>query len=153
MSGVHRTCPVSHRSNGHCASTVDCKREQWWIVPRRSQSAEVRGHQTCPVWHQTVQCSYRTMAPTVKSLQTPTGMLTWHTLDTEQCMSGAPPDCAHHQQSQPTARKWLQAINTPNHLHSKHTSILNFPFNTRAKPTTQRHIKSIQSTPSFQNRL
>jgi hypothetical protein len=49
--------------------------------------------------------------------------------------------CAHRQQRQPTARKCLGAINTPNHLIQSHPSILNFPFNTRAKPTTQRHIQ------------
>jgi hypothetical protein len=56
--------------------------------------------------------------------------------------------CAHRQQKLPTARKWLEAINTPNHLIHWHPSILKFLFNTRAKPTTQRHILSIQSSPS-----
>jgi hypothetical protein len=56
--------------------------------------------------------------------------------------------CVRRQQSQPTARKWLEAINTPNHLHSSHPSLLHFSFNTRAKNTLQRHNQSIQSSPS-----
>jgi hypothetical protein len=32
-------------------------------------------------------------APMVKSLQTPTGVLTWRAPDSEQYQSGAPPDC------------------------------------------------------------
>jgi hypothetical protein len=46
--------------------------------------------------------------------------------------------CAHRQQSQPTTRKWLETINTPNHLHSSHPSFPTFTFNTRAKNTLQR---------------
>jgi hypothetical protein len=32
--------------------------------------------------------------PMVKSLQTPMGVLTWHAPDSEQCLSGASPDCS-----------------------------------------------------------
>jgi hypothetical protein len=94
-------------------------------------------------------------APTVKSLQTPTGLLTWHTPDSEQWLPGAPPNClvCPSQQTQPTARKWLEAINTPNHLLHWHPSILNIAFIARAKPNIPRHIQSIQSTPSSQNQL
>jgi hypothetical protein len=56
--------------------------------------------------------------------------------------------CIRRQQSQPTARKWLEAINTPNHLHSCHPSLLHFSINTRAKNTLQRHNQSIQASPS-----
>jgi hypothetical protein len=68
-------------------------RLQKWTVHDSSQSREVRAHQTCPAWHRIVRCSYRTKVPTVNSLQTPTSVLTWHTLDNEQYLSGAPPDC------------------------------------------------------------
>jgi hypothetical protein len=61
--------------------------------------------------------------------------------------------CPHHQQKQPTARKWLEAINTPNHLLQWHPSFLNSIFIARAKPNTPRYIQSIQSTPSSQNQL
>jgi hypothetical protein len=50
-------CLMSQRSNGQYASTVNCKSEQWWTVRGRSQSIEVRGHQTCPVWHRTIRCN------------------------------------------------------------------------------------------------
>jgi hypothetical protein len=35
-----------------------------------------------------------------------------------------------------TARKWLGAINTPNHLIQSHPSLLKYSFITRAKTTT-----------------
>jgi hypothetical protein len=50
QSGVHRTCPVSQRSNGYCASMVDCKRNN-----DEQCHAEVRHHRTCPVWHRVQQ--------------------------------------------------------------------------------------------------
>jgi hypothetical protein len=50
--------------------------------------------------------------------------------------------CAHRQKSQPTSRKWLEAINTPNHLHSSHPSFPTFTFNTRANNTLKDTIKA-----------
>jgi hypothetical protein len=57
--------------------------------------------------------------------------------------------CARRQQTQPTARKWLEAINTPNHLHWSYPSFLNSTFNTRAKAFTPRHIQKIKSSLSL----
>jgi hypothetical protein len=54
--------------------------------------------------------------------------------------------CAHRQQPLPTARKWLGAINTPNHLIQSHPSILSFSFIARAKSNTPRHNQNNQST-------
>ena len=45
---------------------------------------------------------------------------------------------------------WLRAINTPNHHHTKHPSILNIAFNTRAIDSTPRHNQSNRSTQSPQ---
>jgi hypothetical protein len=78
-------CPVSQRSNGNLASTVDCKSEQCAV--------EVRAHRTCPVWHRTVRRNYRTKGSNGRPLQTSTGVLAWHTPDGEQYLSGAPLDC------------------------------------------------------------
>jgi hypothetical protein len=50
----------------------------------RAAKSEVIGH---------VRCNYRTRLPTVNSLQTPTGALTWRAPDSEQFLSGAPLDC------------------------------------------------------------
>jgi hypothetical protein len=61
--------------------------------------------------------------------------------------------CAHHQQTLPTARKWLGAINTPNHLIHLHPSVLNSTFNTRAKDFTPRHIQYIKILSKSQNQL
>jgi hypothetical protein len=43
------------------------------------------------------------------------GVLTWHAPDSEQYLSGAPPDClvCPSITKHPTVRKWLEAINTP----------------------------------------
>jgi hypothetical protein len=67
------------------APTVDCHSEQC--------ATEVRAHQTCPVWHRTVWCYYRTNNFNDRLLQTPMGMLTWRAPDSEQYMFGVPPDC------------------------------------------------------------
>jgi hypothetical protein len=40
------------------------------------------------------------------------------------------------------ARKWLEAINTPNHLLEWHPSILNITFIARAKATTSKTTKA-----------
>jgi 4-amino-4-deoxy-L-arabinose transferase-like glycosyltransferase len=58
--------------------------------------------------------------------------------------------CAHRQQPSPTAIWWLRAINTPNHHNTKHPSILNIAFNTRAIASTPRHNQSDRSTQSPQ---
>jgi hypothetical protein len=44
----------------------------------------------------------------------------------------------------------LGAINTPNHHNTKHPSILNIAFNTRAIDSTPRHNQSDRSTQSPQ---
>jgi hypothetical protein len=61
--------------------------------------------------------------------------------------------CAHRQQTPQRLWKWLRAINTPNHLIHNHPSIPNISFNTRAKDSTPRHIKQIESSLSLQNQL
>jgi hypothetical protein len=58
--------------------------------------------------------------------------------------------CVHRQQPSPTAICWLRAINTPNHHHTKHPSILNIAFNTRAIDFTPRYNQSDRSTQSPQ---
>jgi hypothetical protein len=58
--------------------------------------------------------------------------------------------CVHRQQPSPTATCWLRAINTPNHHHTKHPSILNIAFNTRAIDFTPRYNQSDRSTQSPQ---
>jgi hypothetical protein len=46
--------------------------------------------------------------------------------------------CAYRQQTQPTARKWLEAINTPYQLLQWHPSIRNITFIARGKATTSK---------------
>jgi hypothetical protein len=66
-------------------------------------------------------------------------------------MSGAPSDCpvCPSTAKKPMTRKWLEAINTPNHLSQWYTSFLKFTFNTRAIAFTPRHISKIKSPPSL----
>jgi hypothetical protein len=81
--------------------------------------------------------------------QNPNGWVTWRR--TRQCpVAHRTVRCAHRQQPSPTATWWLRAINTPNHHHTKHPSILNIAFNTRAIDSTPRHNKSGRSTQSPQ---
>ena len=103
-----------------------------------------------PVWHWTVQCHKSSTAPTVdcsRTLPSP---------ESEPRAYSACPvahrtvRCAHRQQSSPTAIWWLRAINTPNHHHTKHPSILNIAFNTRAIDSTPKHNQSDRSTQSPQ---
>jgi hypothetical protein len=56
--------------------------------------------------------------------------------------------CACRRRTQPIARIVVGAINTPDHHHSSHPSFPLSTFNTKAKITLQRHIQSLQSSPS-----
>jgi hypothetical protein len=129
---------VRQWSNGQLRPTVDCA-----DCSVRSQSAKLEHTELsgvppdCPV----PQEDRRLQLSTTPN---PNVRLTWHTPDSEQCSVW----CAHRQQSQPMARKWLEAINTPNHLHSSHPSLPTFSINTRAKSYTIRHNQSIKSSQS-----
>jgi hypothetical protein len=89
-------CPVF---TGHVRidnrATVTWRQQSTAKGNSASQKSEqkVRTHRTCPVWHRTVRCSYRTKGSNGQLLQTPTGVLTWHAPDSEQYLFGAPPDC------------------------------------------------------------
>jgi hypothetical protein len=95
-------------------------------VRSQSRKSEQTGH---------VRCNYSTKASNGRLLQTPTGVLTWHAPDSEQYLFGAPPEClvCPSTANSTTARKWLVAINTPNHLLQWHPSILNSTFHCKSK--------------------
>jgi hypothetical protein len=123
--------PTEQRST---SPTVDCNTVWPSEVRARLQSQNTSD---CPV-PQEDKGIQRSIAPN------PNGRLMWHALESDlYCVR-----CAHRQQSQPTARKWLEAINTPNHLHSSHPSFPTFTFNNRAKAYTPRHNQRIKSSPS-----
>jgi hypothetical protein len=67
--------PACQRSTAQMNSDEQCR--------NRSQSAEVRGHRT-------VRCNEKTKSSNGQQLQTLTGTLTWHALDSEQGLSDAP---------------------------------------------------------------
>jgi hypothetical protein len=100
-------------SNGQVAPNPQraCWRGKHWTVNR-----------TCPVWHRTVRCNYRTRVPTIKSLQTPTVR------------------CADRQQKQPTTRKWLEAINTPPTTSFNGIQVFWTPY------SLQEHSQTLQDT-------
>jgi hypothetical protein len=123
-------CPVCHRivrctsgattiqRNGrlqrHPATTV-----------RTEVRAVVRGAPDCPV-------PLKDKASNGQKLPNPNSWVTWLAHRTVRC--------AHRQQPAPMVVWWLRDINTSNHHHSKHPSILNSAFNTRAihfTPKTQ----------------
>jgi hypothetical protein len=81
--------------------------------------------------------------------QNPNDWVTWW--GTGQCpVAHWSVRCTHRRQPSPTTIWWLGAINTPNHHHTKHPSILNIAFNTRAIDSTPRDNQSDRSTQSPQ---
>jgi hypothetical protein len=67
-------------------------------------------------------------------------------------MPGAPPDCPVCP-SIATARIVVGDINTPNHHHSSHPSLLHFSFNTRAKAKTPKTQSNHSIHSKLQNQL
>jgi hypothetical protein len=134
---------VSQRSNGSLRANVRLCRAT--VVNSAAQKSERTSQRApnCPVWHRTVRCSKKTNVSNVQLLRTLTDALTWRVPDNEQCcpVRHRTVRCVHRQQPLPTARKWLGAINTPNHLIHWHPSFLNIPFIARAKDFTPRHIE------------
>jgi hypothetical protein len=144
---------VHQRSNGYPAqrSTATAPDERY--SARQSQSApnneqELSGvAPDCPVRHRTVLCHKKTNDANGQLLPNPNCWVTWR--HTGQCpVAHRTVRCAHRQQPSQTAIWWLGAINTPNHHNTKHPSILNIAFNTRAIASTSRHNQSDQSTQS-----
>jgi hypothetical protein len=128
---VHRTCPVSQRSNGNLRPTVDSKR---WIVQVRSESrkSECIGHVRCATGLSGATTRQRTSTVNRSKPQQCADVARTGQWTVPYLVHHRTVRCAHRQQTQPMARKWLEAINTPNHLHSSRPSFLKFTFNTRA---------------------
>jgi hypothetical protein len=108
----------------------------------RVRAAKSEAHQTvnstCPVPQEDKLSNGRLS-------QNPNSWVTWRR--TGQCpvahrTVGAPINSSHP----PTVIWWFGAINTPNHHNTKHSSILNIAFNTRAVDSTPRHNQSDRST-------
>jgi hypothetical protein len=80
-----------------------------------------------------------------QKLLNPNGWVTWLAHRTVRC--------AHRQQPPPTVVWWLRAINTHNHLHSKHPRFLSITFITRALAFTPWHNPKDQSLSKSQIQL
>jgi hypothetical protein len=135
---------MSQRSNSNLASTVDCKSKHLWTMHGRTQSREVRAGATTG---QRLQQSFALIPQRVCWCGT------HRTVNSTCPVHHRTVRCAHHQQKQPTTSKWLEAINTPNHLLQWHPCFLKFLFNKRAITFTPRHIPKIKSSPSPKNQL
>jgi hypothetical protein len=153
---IHRTVrcapdmfgePTEQRS---LCATVDCKSKQW----SEQCAAEVRAEKSkCGTGLSSAATGWRLPTVDRSKPQWACWRGTHRTVNSAYPVHDRTVRCAHRQQTQPTARKWLEAINTPNHLLQLHPSFLNSTFIARAKQNTPRHIQSIQSTPSSQNQL
>jgi hypothetical protein len=128
---------------------VDCVNSKRCTVQKLEvRTVEVRTHRTCPVRHWTIWCRKSTKDFNGQPLQTPNGMLTWQAPDSEhypvQCttkLSSAPLTAMARivvggYKYPPTTT--IQAIQASYTSHSIQEQ----------RPTLQRHIQSIQSTPS-----
>jgi hypothetical protein len=127
-------CPVSQRSNGYLAPTIDCESachgEQCMIESEQ----KVRGAPDCPV-------PQEDKAPTVNSAPNPNSWVTWQRTGQHT----VPVRCAHRQHPLQQLPKWLGAINTPNHHNIWHPCFLEITFNTRASAFTLKHISKDQT--------
>jgi hypothetical protein len=96
---IHRTvrcapdCPVSQRSNG--SLRANGRLQKCTVANSAAQKSEHISQRSpdCPVWHQTVRCSKKIKGSNGQQLQTLRDALTGRAPDSEQCLSGAPPDC------------------------------------------------------------
>jgi hypothetical protein len=76
-----------------------------------------------------------------------TQMVGWRGWRIGQCLvAHRTVQCAHRQQTSPTAVLVVEAINTPNHHHSRHPSFSDISLNTRASAFNTRH-NPIESKP------
>jgi hypothetical protein len=160
LSGFFWTCSAIIHRTVRCAPDMSGEPTEQWLpgangrLQKRTVVNSVR-QKSKRRSHRTIWCIYRTRFQW--SSRSKPQWACWR--GTHRTVNSVCPvhhrtvRCAHRQQKQPTARKCLEAINTPNHLIHWHPSFLNSIFIARAKPNTQRHIQSIQSTPSSKNQL
>jgi hypothetical protein len=137
---IHRTCPVSQRSNGYFAPTVDCNA---FNARQRAQRSRARAGGT-PDSLQDLsgappdsQAGPQVRAPTVRTQRSGDVAGTPDSVRWRTGLSGATCGSSLHQ----TASLVVGAINTPNHPTFKSSKFFNFQPLTRA-----RH--SIQDTPN-----
>jgi hypothetical protein len=144
---IHRTCPVSQRSNGYFARNGRLQRIK--CAPARAENRaraggtpdSLRDLSGAPPDN---QVGPQDRAPTVGT-QRPGDVagapdsVRWRT-----GLSGAPCDSTLHQ----TASLVVGAINTPNHPTFKSSKFSTFQLLTRALAFNTRHTKEIKSSPN-----
>jgi hypothetical protein len=136
---IHRTCPVSQRSNGYISANGHLQRHLMRASAQKSgmrKTAHQTVYSTCSVHHRTAR------RPHQLELQrsNPNGWVTWLA---HRTLSGAPCDSSLHQ----TASLVVGAINTPNHPSVKSSKFSTFQLLTRALAFNSRHTKVIKSSP------
>jgi hypothetical protein len=144
-------CPVRRRSNGNLVPMVNCQSESARQRSEvRAEKSEHTGYARCGTGLSGAATGQRVSTVDRSKLQRACWRGTHRTVNSTCSVHHQTTWCAHRQQKQPTTRKWLEAINTPNHLLQWHPSFLKFTFNTRAITFTPRHIPKIKSSPSLQ---
>ena len=148
---IHRTCPVSQRSNGYFAPTVVCNALNARLRAQRSR-ARVGGTpdslQDLSGAPPDSQAGPQVRTPTVGT-QRPGDVagapdsVRWRT-----GLSGAPCDSSLHQ----TASLVVGVINTPNHPTFKSSKFSTFQLLTRALAFNSRHTQVIKSSPNSTQR-
>jgi hypothetical protein len=125
-------CPVCQWSNGNLAPMIDCKSDQCKVRCQAAKS-ERTGLSDATIGQLTSKVDR-------SKPQRACWRGTHWTVNSACPVHHRTVRYAHRQQKQPTTRKWLEAINTPNHLLQWHPCFLNSIFIARAKPNTPRHI-------------
>jgi hypothetical protein len=144
---IHRTCPVSQRSNGYFAPTVDCNTLN---ACQRSQRSSARAGGT-PDSLQDLsgappdsQAGPQDRAPTVGTQWPGDVAGTPDSVRWRTGLSSAPCDSSLHQ----TASLVVGAINTPTTPTFKSSKFSTFQLLTRALSFNSRHTQVIKSSPN-----
>jgi hypothetical protein len=86
--------PAEQRLN---RATVDFTKATVFYSARQKSKQKSEAHRTvnrtCPVWHRTIRCHKKTMAPTVDCSRTLTVGWRGGSPNSLQCLSGGAPDC------------------------------------------------------------
>ena len=151
--GFLESCSAIIHRTVRCASGATTKkRNDWlqqspatWTVWGQFAQSQSSTRRRIGQWTVPVRCGTGlSSGPSCQSSngwnrQNPNGWVTWLAHRTVRC--------THRQQPSPTVVLVVGAINTPNHLYSRHPSFQHIAFNTRALDCTPRHKQEIKSPP------
>jgi hypothetical protein len=130
---IHQTIWCASGATAPYAPTDDCVEST--VVNSAAHKSEHRSQRSpdCPMWHRTVRCSKTTRRSNGQWLQILTDALTWRAPNSGCPVRHRTVRCAHRQQTSPTARKWVGAINNPQPPHSKPSKHSEFLIHCKSK--------------------